>query len=81
MLTDSVFHSRAFGEPRPLARGVGFGFELFGKRFVFADRNAFHHPFVAGERAVKTPVNEHAEPGFVPPSHAARAVCRFVIAR
>src|SRR5437868_12212867 len=65
-----------FREARPVARGVWFGLETVGVLLVLLCRNAFvfHHPLVTSERAVQTPVNEHAELRFAPPLHAARAI-------
>ena len=64
-----------FGELRPVARGIGFGLELFCEKLVFFNRNrfVFHGPFVAAQNAVESPVNEHAESGVAPPLHALRA--------
>ena len=54
----------------------GFGLKFLGELLVFGHRNAFvfHGPFVAPERAVQAPVDEHAEARFVPPLHAAFAI-------
>src|SRR5262249_19221180 len=71
-----VFHTGALGELRPRARGIRDWFEVWGELLVLTDRDAFvlHHPLVATERAVKSPVNEHAELRFMPPLHAPLAI-------
>src|SRR5205823_10417173 len=49
--------------------GLRFGLELLGQLLVFGDGNAFllHSPLVVAVDAVKSPVNEHAKLGGVPP--------------
>ena len=72
-----VFLAGLLGEFCPGAGSIRFGLKLLGELFVFGNGNALllHRPFVVAVNAVQTPVNEHAEPGRVPPLHAALAVC------
>src|SRR5437870_3930375 len=72
-----VFHAGTFSQPRPGPRGIRNGTELGRQTLVFADWNTFifHHPLVPLQRAVETPVNEHSEPGRMPPLHSPLAIC------
>ena len=69
------FWPARFGQPRPLASGVGLGREVLGKQLVLRDGNAldFLGPLMLADDAVEAPVDEHAELGLMPPGHARRA--------
>src|SRR5713101_6413235 len=71
-----IFLAGLFGELGPGPRGIWFGLEALGELLIVGYGNAFvlHHPLVATEHAVQTPMDEHAEARFVPPLHAAGAV-------
>ncbi len=67
-----VFLAGLPGQPRPGTRGVGLRRKAVGEELVFRNGDAFllHGPFMAAQDAVQSPVNEHAEPGVMPPLHA-----------
>lgn len=71
-----IFLARCLGKLCPSARRIGCRLEALGELLVFGDGNAFflHGPLVPAQDAVKAPVNEHAEAGFVPPLHPASAI-------
>ena len=74
-----VAHAGFASDFGPFARRVRLRLELLGEGLVFGNRDAFvfHHPFVAGQKAIKAPMNEHAESGFMPPFHAPNAIGFF----
>src|SRR5262249_10329377 len=82
-----VFHARVFGDTYPLTRVKLHGIKLRRKLFVVGPRKfaPFHAPpadavgpesFVLTRRnRVESPVNEHTEARFTPPTHPLVAFC------
>src|SRR5215831_15389908 len=72
-----IFLSGAASQPRPVARGIGFGREVLCQQLILSDGNGFvlHRPLVLANHTVQSPMNEYSEARLMPPLHAACAVC------
>src|SRR6266498_2064391 len=82
---DDVLHTRIPGDEHPLGSVELNGIELRRKLLVIRawDVGPFHNPLansfgslavvLAGGNGIQTPVDEHSEACFAPPSHAAIA--------
>src|SRR5208337_2644904 len=72
-----VLLARLLGQLGPSPRRMGLRLENLGQLLVLEHRDPFHlhGPLMMTNDAVKAPVNEHAELGFMPPFHSARTIC------
>src|SRR5437762_20603 len=63
----------------PVTRGVWLGIEMLRKQFVLRYGYAlhFHRPLMSPDYAVESPMDEHAELGFMPPLHPALVLRRW----